>query len=210
LSRRTTGNKDIMDTTFGQEALLDDFDVDFIYSHIHWSEDLGIGPFTLAEARKRCTAAGTGDALREALSFELGLESRLELLQLLGEQWSRFHTVWQHAEQLQSLLKSASEEQLLIMMTPQEQAMRDELPAEFDVYRGCYHRNIHGLTWSLERDVAASFPFAKSFHLEAPPLLVSARLRRRQSVVKIGDAGPTILGWKPIPVGVELLRPSSF
>jgi len=196
-----TDSKDIMRTSPDIPTSL----AASLYDYEAW-----LRPMTLKKATRFCSDARPDQVLGAVLDLQGNLPSRAEHFQLLGAVWPRADTVWRQATHLHSVLTKATEEHLLCMMTSEEQLFREGLPDEFDVYRGCYHHNIQGLTWSLVRDLAMEYPYMQGNRMEAPPLLVSARLRRRQSVVKIGRDGVTVIGWKPISPRVEMLEPASY
>src|ERR1700679_3269632 len=87
-------------------------------------------------------------------------DGRLEYsdwLELLGENWTSFDNLREHLPVLKKLLSTYVP--LPPMMTPEENAAYDALPRVVTVYRGCDSSVLTGAAWSLDREVANSFPF---------------------------------------------------
>jgi len=162
----------------------------------------------LIEARAQCEAAPRDRRLKlvEHLALEL---NRDDFYRLLGEQWSAFSHLRWHAQFLRDQLRSATEEDLLAMMTTHEAQLRDALPTHFIIYRGCFHQNVEGLSWCIDRRVAAQYPYTPELWIEEPPLLAAAEVRRRQTVVKLRPTGLEVIAWKAKVVSVEMLPPTS-
>lgn len=171
------------------------------------THDLGIA--TLTEAREHCEAASQDRKLKLVEHFALEL-NRGDFYRLLGEQWSAFSHLRWHAQFLRDQLRRATEEDLLAMMTTHEAQLRDALPKHFIIYRGCFHQNVEGLSWCIDRRVAAQYPYTPELWIEEPPLLATAEVRRLQTVVKLRPTGLEVIAWKAKVVSVEMLPPRSL
>lgn len=64
------------------------------------------------------------------------------------------------------------------MMTSKEKEVFRTLPDIFTVYRGCYKKNKHGLSWSLSEEVAEKFPTLIRYRQKGTPILVTAEARK--------------------------------
>lgn len=65
------------------------------------------------------------------------------------------------------------------MWSDEAQALYAELPDIVTIYRGGYASNIHGLCWSLDREIAESFPTLNGHRKPGQPLLAKARVRKQ-------------------------------
>jgi hypothetical protein len=68
-----------------------------------------------------------------------------------------------------------------LMMTPAERSAFEALPDPVTVYRGQAAGVLHGLSWSLDRDTAARFPFLP-LHAQPKPALLTAKIDRRDII----------------------------
>lgn len=104
---------------------------------------------------------------------------------LLGEQWSACDNINEWSEVIRQLMLSAPRQHLDLMMSIDERLELASMPEEFTVWRGCYGFNREGLSWSLDRDVAASFPTLNRYRHEShSPQLIEGVCRRRDAVLK--------------------------
>jgi hypothetical protein len=108
-----------------------------------------------------------------------------EWYRLLGENWTMCDNIGTHWRQLVALFQFSNMTDIDQMMSDDERSARDELPVSFFAWRGCYAQNRDGLSYSLSRDVAARFPFRHRYRAKGQPLLLKARMRRSQVVVKL-------------------------
>ena len=97
--------------------------------------------------------------------------ARPDWLRLLGDNWSICDGLYRHQSELRRLLGERGP--LAEMMTPDEFARWQALPTEVTVYRGASRRYAQGMSWSLERHVAARFPFLNRYRVDDPGLFVA-------------------------------------
>ena len=105
-------------------------------------------------------------------------------LKLLGQLWTVCDNVGKRRLTLRKVLGVKGP--LLPMMDSDERAAYRRLPDVVTIYRGCGARNLLGASWSLDRDVAARFPFLGRY-LAAQPLLLTATVAKESVLaVKLG------------------------
>lgn len=93
------------------------------------------------------------------------------------------------------------------MMNAEERAAFDALPRQLTLYRGCHPSNKWGLSWSLERDLAASFPFLHRYRQDGPAILIKATIAKSDVVALKGDRCETeVICWHPKHVSTSNLR----
>ena len=108
--------------------------------------------------------------------------------QELGKAWSISDNIGAYRLDLMRILADATPHQRDLMMSGGERqalSMQTEL---LTVYRGCYEFNMRGLSWSLNRAVAAVFPFLTrhAHHRRGlQPVLLTGRVRRDRCVLKL-------------------------
>ncbi|MEB3360796.1 MAG: hypothetical protein VKI42_01575 [Synechococcaceae cyanobacterium] len=104
-----------------------------------------------------------------------------EWMALLGEHWPSCDNIGRHRLLLRQLLPEHGP--VIEMMTAEELDQYNALPDRLTVFRGCGPNNMLGASWSLSRDVAASFPMLNRYR-QAEPLLVTAKVKR-ESVLAV-------------------------
>lgn len=135
---------------------------------------------TLEDARKILTWCNSYSRLPELVylasrSAQGRGPSRAEFLTLFGELWSVCDNLGRGLEILTVILPDGAAPE---MMTADERAALAALPETVTVYRGADRGvNEHGLSWSLDRAVAARFPFLMRYRA-ARPVLLTATVRR--------------------------------
>lgn len=93
------------------------------------------------------------------------------------------------------------------MMDDTEREVLAALPKIVTIYRGCGKSNIKGCCWSLDRAVAASFPFVNRYR-QKEPILVTARIRRYRIVaLKLDREEQEVIMFDPHIVSIEPLEP---
>jgi hypothetical protein len=117
----------------------------------------------------------------EVLTFKSRL-NRVDWLRLLGEVWSDIDNTSMYYNRLRSILKTTGP--IRELMTPDENAAYDALPETVTVYRGCGRVNMMGMSWSLDRETANSFP-----HKVEEPLLVTATVPKSRVLAVKLDRG---------------------
>ncbi len=129
---------------------------------------------SIDDARKRlawCDSYSRMETLVE-LGFEMAVD---EWYVVLGEEWSGCDNIGIFRRMLRKMLPTTGA--VLPMMDEQERATYTALPERITIYRGCGERNMLGACWSLERDVAAKFPFLNRYRAKQP-LLVTATVHK--------------------------------
>jgi hypothetical protein len=125
-------------------------------------------------------------------------------LKLLGEQWSGFDNISDHLYELAEILAGSGP--VREMMTGAEWRKYESLPDTVTIYRGCSPNNHSGLSWSLVREVAETFPFLNRYRADQP-LIVTARAQKSDIValkddrdeLEIITIDPEIISVEPIP-----------
>lgn len=126
-----------------------------------------------------------------------------EWLKLLGEYWS----VCDNIATIRTALKSriGTVGPIAEMMDNEEQAAYDALPDIVTIYRGCGKKNIAGASWSLDRDIAARFPFLVRYKAREP-LLVTAKVKKSNILaVKLDRNELEIITFSAKRVSIEAL-----
>lgn len=132
-----------------------------------------------------------------------------EWLTVLGEEWSGCDNIAQFVDQLfDETPFGEALDYPGAMMTPDEQTALRDLPDEVEVYRGCYLDNKWGLSWSLDRAVAAKFPGLHRYcRPSEPPLLVRAKIAKAKVIaLKLDREEAEIICWRPRHVSTSKLR----
>lgn len=146
-------------------------------------------------------------------------------LKVLGENWSVCDNIGKYTEELTDILWTYDRTQLQgkpkrvvslpcpEMMDSEEQALFDSLPETVVIYRGCYDINKWGLSWSLNRDVAAKFPFlGRYWRRNEQALLVKARVSKSNIMaVCLGRNEHEIITYNPTHISTSHLKdPDAF
>ena len=114
----------------------------------------------------------------------------------LGEEWSCCDNIWRFRAELSEILRNASPEHRALMMTQEERDTLDSLPDVITIYRGCYPWNDAGLSWSLSRDIAASFPrLMRYHHPEHEAFVYEATANKRDCILKLDRGEREIICW---------------
>jgi hypothetical protein len=72
------------------------------------------------------------------------------------------------------------------VMTTQENAAYDALPDTVECFRGCDRSVLTGASWSLDWEIANSFPFTNRYRAPSP-VVVTARVKKdRILAIKLG------------------------
>jgi hypothetical protein len=109
---------------------------------------------------------------------------RPDWLALLGEGWPRCDNLIMYYGLLRRILKTIGP--LRTMMTPQENAAYDALPEKITIYRGCGQANMMGMSWTLDKEIANSFPHTNRYRVPDPPLVTSTVFKRKVLAFKRG------------------------
>lgn len=111
---------------------------------------------------------------------------RSEWWRLFGESWSSSDDAAHIRDFLEVLLAEATPSELRLAMSPAELKALDALSMSVTVYRGCYEHNADGLSWSLSRDIAASFPSLARYKATGKqPLLITGSAWKGSLILKL-------------------------
>ena len=164
-------------------------------------------PITLPEAR---AAVGMycGSYSRMHTIIRLWLKRRLskgDTLTVLGERWSDCDDVGRHADMLRIFLPDGPAPE---MMTEPERAALAALPESVTIYRGADRGvNEQGLSWSLERAVAARFPFLDRYRAKRPVLVTATVQREHIIALKFDREEAEVITKRAIVSSVAELEP---
>jgi hypothetical protein len=89
--------------------------------------------------------------------YEAGLLSSERWWTLLGDIWTMSDNLGRYAEWLKPKFRRASRLRLH-MMNKANRNVYDRLPETLTVYRGCFPKGEHGMSWTLDKEIARKFP----------------------------------------------------
>jgi hypothetical protein len=128
-------------------------------------------------------------------------------LTLVGDQWHRCdRDISRYKSQLQEALPPLGP--VMLMMTAEENAAYDALPGIVTIYRGCEAEtaSLPGICWSLEKDVANSYPFLTRFLAKKKPTVLTASVPKHWVLaVKLDRQEQEIITFA---ADVKLIRPA--
>lgn len=168
---------------------------------------------TLDEGRaalKYCNSYNRLSTLREL--WEGGGITTNDWLTLLGEEWTGCDDITRHRDWL--VRRSPLTPALLgptlrrFLMSPAELMAYDAMRGTITLWRGCYGNNKVGLSWSLDRAVAAKFTTNHRYSRpDGQPLLVQAEARRKDILaLKLDRQEAEVIAWRPKVVAVTKLE----
>jgi hypothetical protein len=162
---------------------------------------------TLAQGREHVRYANSYTRLGMLVEVAWMMEPA-DWMALLGEEWSTCDNI---SDSMDDLMDTHSGTRRKFwrdeMMTPAERAVFEDLPDQLTIYRGCYGNNKWGLSWSLNRDLAARFPFLNRYQQNDQALLVRATLSKDKVVALKTDRGEgEVICWRPKHVSTSKLR----
>lgn len=163
------------------------------------------GKMTYEQAEKalvwQCSYGRLPRILRMFENNELAYE---DCLRLLGENWSGFDNVSEYRRELHYWLTLyGSGHNIPEMMTDDERAALAALPKIVTVYRGCGQKNRNGICWTLDKDIAAGFPFLNRYEAKNP-VLITARIRRERIIaLKLDREEQEVICFNPKRIAVE-------
>jgi hypothetical protein len=70
--------------------------------------------------------------------------------------WHRCDDTWAYRSRLLSEMRSAGVP-AYEYFSPEQRTFFDSLPDTVQVYRGCYHTRVRGVSWTLDREIAKKF-----------------------------------------------------
>jgi hypothetical protein len=130
---------------------------------------------------------GSHERLPVLLEVAEEMESE-DFVRLLGELWSGFDNVGVYRYDLLWAIRDRGwnfESTIPEMMSPEEKAAFKALPELITIYRGCGPRNKNGFSWSLNRKIAATFPFIQRYWTDQPTLLTATISKHRAASLKL-------------------------
>lgn len=138
------------------------------------------------------------------LSWEPKLSRRL-FLRLLGNVWVDSDNI-EHPKYLGRVLALLPDRSCSLMMSPEERTALKALPETVVVYRGADAAGIEGgPSWSLDRRVAAAFPFLMRYRAASPILLTGSVRRTRICAVKLERQESEVISKHVVITGRERL-----
>ncbi|MDQ0564929.1 hypothetical protein GRI55_09750 [Erythrobacter citreus] len=143
-------------------------------------------PLTLPDAREVLKFENSYSRLPAIIDLTLRLEWK-DWVTLLGEEWTCCDNIAQFTDALvedtpfADLIENPSWGRW--MMDEAEREAFAGLPDTVTIWRGCYTFNKWGLSWSLDRERAAAFPFLHRYTREGEQaLLVKATVAREEVI----------------------------
>jgi hypothetical protein len=131
---------------------------------------------------------GSHEKLPAALEVEGQMEFRT-WLSLLGEIWCFCDNIGIYKDSLLEVFNDRLArpwETVPELMDAEERLAFEALPDQITIYRGCGSHNKHGFSWSLNREVAAEFPFKRRYRVDRPMLLTATINKNRAAALKLG------------------------
>ncbi|MBV5341525.1 MAG: hypothetical protein J0665_18545 [Deltaproteobacteria bacterium] len=124
-------------------------------------------------------------------------------LRILGENWSGCDNIFAYHKILKNFLPK--EGPVVGMMSADELTAYEALPDTVTIYRGCGKKNKNGASWSLDKNIAAKFPFLNRYQVP-DPILVTATVDKRQILaVKLDRNESEIITFSAKPIKREAL-----
>lgn len=157
----------------------------------------------ITEARRRLRFCDSYS--RMEVLIEIGAMMRAADWHLvLGQEWSCCDNIGQYRLQLRRMLPKQGP--VMSMMDSNERARYDELPDVITVYRGCGPGNLRGASWSLDRDVAARFPFLNRYRAFMPVVITATVRKHSVLALKLDRDEAEIITFGARRKSIELLK----
>jgi hypothetical protein len=103
------------------------------------------------------------DRIKEFLTHEYMRED-LEYFRMVGQIWTEFETLGQTSSLLEMMIglqpisfRKTLSPNVIHLMTSSEQEKLIQLPDRLTVYRGHHDRLLHGISWTIERNIAMQY-----------------------------------------------------
>jgi hypothetical protein len=122
-------------------------------------------------------------------------------LTLLGEEWTGFDNLRDYLPALKRLLGTKGP--VREMMSAEENEAYDALPDTVKCYRGCGASVLTGASWSLDKEVANSFPFTLRYRAASPVVVTASVKKNRILALKLGREESEIITFSARKVKVE-------
>ena len=123
----------------------------------------------------------------------------------LGNEWSATDNQWRFAGELKRIFANSNRQLLDSMMTSDELDALANLPERVMVFRGQDQSLPFGLSWSLDREVAAQFPFYSRYKCKRPVLLTATLPKEKIVALKLDREEEAII-IPPDEAWIQLLR----
>jgi hypothetical protein len=123
-----------------------------------------------------------------AVYFLFGQVAIEDWLRLLGEVWTCCDGIGAYRDDLVWIWREWLDQPEAIvpeLMTGEELAAFAMLPEQITIYRGCGPENKSGLSWTLNRETAAKFPFMARYRTAQPILLKATINKHRAAALKL-------------------------
>ena len=118
-----------------------------------------------------------------------------DYLSLLGKHWAGSDFIFEQRYELMHVLRDVARPARL-MMTDDEIAKYDQLPAVVTCYRGAAPARLDGICWSLDRDIANSFPYLCWYNSSSKPVLAVGEVAKADILaVKLDRAEAEIISF---------------
>lgn len=119
----------------------------------------------------------------------LACRKRRDFFEILGHEWSGCDNIANHQRSIRRAFRRRPPECWPVpeAMSAAEWDFYNALPRSLAVWRGCFAHNVNGMSWSIDREVAARFPSLNRYsHVGSRPLLVEGRISKaRIAFVKL-------------------------
>jgi hypothetical protein len=126
---------------------------------------------------------GSHEKLPAALEVEPEMKFRM-WLSLLGEIWCSCDNIGTYHGWLLELFDDKLARPwgpVSELMDAEERLAFDVLPDRITIYRGCGAQNKYGPSWSLNREMAAAFPFKSRYRTDRRPMLLTATIHKNRA-----------------------------
>lgn len=137
-------------------------------------------------------------------------------LKLLGEVWTCCDNIGLYQDQILEELYEHLDNPLTViseLMDSEEITTFEALPEIITIYRGCGPLNKTGFSWTLNRDLAAQFPFNRRYETDQPTLLTATISKHRAAALKLdrNEQEIIMIGLQPTDWSEErLLSPTTI
>lgn len=131
------------------------------------------------------TFCGSYERIPALLNLKSDPADPSKWFRLLGGEWEVCDNIGHFKDELLGRFENASRSLLDAMMTDEELDQWRALPDEITAFRGCSLENSDGMSFSLNREIAAGFP-ALARYYTPNPILIEARIPKEITVLKLG------------------------
>jgi hypothetical protein len=135
------------------------------------------------------------------MQMVLTLRPRMEYrdwLVLLGRHWNCCDNIRDYTSELRRTVGTRGP--LMRMMTTEEQTAYAELPDRLTIYRGCSAHHLSGASWSLDQEIARSFPAQNRYRIADPVLVVASVLKQNVLALLLSREEQEIVTFSASPI----------